>query len=106
MRRRSLLNKPYDCELTYIESTGTQYIDTGILLHDVPNTEYKIDIKFMPYSGANCSCYVNAMYEVSPYPGTVLRKSCSNSNYVEWGGHNYNTNFIKINKKIKIELTT
>lgn len=36
--------KPYDAEIEYLESTGAQYIDTGVIL----NNDYGIDITFAP----------------------------------------------------------
>lgn len=37
---------PYDAEVEYIESTGTQYIDTGV----VASSAYKVEIRFTPYA--------------------------------------------------------
>ena len=34
---------PYDAEIEYLESTGTQYIETGI----IPNYQTKVQFKFM-----------------------------------------------------------
>ena len=65
---------PYDAEIEYLESTGTQYIDTGIKFHETDNINYRIDVKVYVYSTAsNYSCIINNMYEKAPYPGTVLR---------------------------------
>ena len=49
MRRRALLKKnlPYDSQITYIESTGTQWID--LLYHVNPNMEFYWDMKFTPF---------------------------------------------------------
>ena len=38
---------PYDAEVEYLESTGTQYIDTGVIL----DSTYGIDISFAPMEG-------------------------------------------------------
>lgn len=43
----------YFRELEYIESTGTQYIDTGF----VPNSNTSIEMKFSNYSTANATLY-------------------------------------------------
>lgn len=49
LRRRALLGKslPYDAEVTYIESDGTQWID--LLYHVNPNTEFYWNMKFTPF---------------------------------------------------------
>jgi len=66
-------------QITYIESNGTQCINTGIKLYDSSPVNYKIDVKFIGYStGTDLGVYINAMREVSPYPGTVLRKGTIN----------------------------
>ena len=40
---------PYDAEVEYLESTGTQYIDTGVIL----DSTYGIDICFAPMESAS-----------------------------------------------------
>lgn len=46
MRRRMMMNKalPYDAEIEYLESTGTQWIDTGI----VPTINTEARVKWSP----------------------------------------------------------
>ena len=69
--------KPYDAEVEYLESTGTQYIDTGI----VPTSDISFEIEFQQVSFtyryvpvAHCGEYYNssdtfgfAIYDNSPY---------------------------------------
>lgn len=40
---------PYDAEVEYLESTGTQYVDTGVIL----DSTYGIDILFAPMESAS-----------------------------------------------------
>ena len=44
LRRRELLlgGKPYDAEIEYLESTGTQYIDTGVALCENDTLEIEL----------------------------------------------------------------
>ena len=60
-RRRQMGDKglPYDCEVEYLESTGTQYIDTRIIMHG-DTSEFR-----MTYSGKTdeyFSCGVRQSY--------------------------------------------
>ena len=41
--RKMMKRLPYDAEVEYLESTGTQWIDTEI----IPNSDYGFEIKFM-----------------------------------------------------------
>jgi len=46
-RRTVIANKPYDAEIEYLESTGTQYIDTGIdFYYKTQDIEIGIDVLF------------------------------------------------------------
>jgi hypothetical protein len=47
-RRKVVRQLPYDAEIEYLESTGTQYIDTGI----TPGNTYGYEVKF----------YINNMF--------------------------------------------
>lgn len=80
----------YDAEITYIESNGTQFIDTGILLFDTSDVNFSIEFKanILGRSGGY-STYgnvINAMYEVSPYPGFVYRVSNESVNTLQLSG--------------------
>lgn len=48
-------NKPYDSEVEYLESTGTQYIDTGIV---IDSTNYSIVSKAMLLNNRSSLCFV------------------------------------------------
>jgi len=76
--RRRLMGgdkKPYDARILYLESTGTQYIDLGLQLFTKSSGDLLFEVKVnVPGSGqTDNACILNAMYEVSPYPGAVLR---------------------------------
>jgi len=61
--------------LEYIESSGTQYIDTGF----TPNQNTRVDVKFVPLSSSNDGVYVfgsgtsstNRAFELYPWNGTL-----------------------------------
>ena len=73
-------NLPYDAEIEYIESSGTQYINTGIKLFEsggLTTLEFSMDV-YVNTGQADYSCIVNAMKEANPYPGVVIRTSGDN----------------------------
>jgi len=74
-RRRELgYILPYDKEIEYLESSGTQCIDTLVQLYTGEEATYEIDIKaYQPAGVTNQSIILNTMYEVKPWPGVVLR---------------------------------
>lgn len=45
---------PYDAEIEYIESSGTQYIDTGV----VASSAYKVDVRFYPIAHSGYSTII------------------------------------------------
>lgn len=66
---------PYDAQIEYIESTGTQYINTGIKLFEsggLTTLEFSMDV-YVNTGQSEYSCIVNAMKEAAPYPGVVIR---------------------------------
>ena len=76
--RRRMPNKgstSYDYEVDYLESTGTQYIDLGLQLFTKSSGDLLFEVNVnVPGSGqTEYACILNAMYEVSPYPGIVIR---------------------------------
>lgn len=70
-------------KLEYIQSSGTQYIDTGF----IPNQDTRIDLKFVPLNVSNDGVYVfgsgisstNRAYELYPWNGTFQSNFGSNS---------------------------
>lgn len=44
MANRVICTRPYDCEIEYLESTGTQWIDTGIIGNNTCKVEIKVCI--------------------------------------------------------------
>lgn len=57
--------KAYDAEVDYLESTGTQYIDTGIvpLLTDV----HHVDFQYLDISTDYTSVYGSLLTDITPY---------------------------------------
>lgn len=88
-RRRMLMTVlPYDAEVEYIESTGTQYINTGIKLFEsggLTTLEFSMDV-YVNTGQTVCSCIVNAMKETDPYPGVVIRTFYDNKIQIARGG--------------------
>ena len=81
-------NKPYDAEVEYLESTGTQYIDTGAILNSESDI---IDIDFMITQGSSNTkgvfgCRLNASSN-----NISILKSSSNSIVVDVNNGNYST---------------
>lgn len=58
---------PYDAEVEYLESTGTQYIDTGYVMKSL--TKYKID--FSCTSSSSASKMLFGMYSLRSADGTI-----------------------------------
>lgn len=75
-------------KLEYISSTssGAQYIDLGIKLYEIENNTYDIAIKFnlkgSGYDNPAMPTMFGCQKDVSPYPGTFIRKRES-SNQVQ-----------------------
>lgn len=74
-------------ELEYIESTnnGLQYIDVGIRLYEVLNTQYDIAIKFNMYSTqaeSQATIFSCQDPNANPWPGTYIRKE-KNTNRIQ-----------------------
>lgn len=71
---------PYDAEVEYLESTGTQYIDTGAIWY---GDDYEIQIDFfltdstfiggnVPFGAQDSLTLCALLFQGSPYNGTVL----------------------------------
>lgn len=82
-RRRMMMGgsaKPYDAEVEYLESTGTQYIDTGATWfgddYEIRINFFLTDSTFVSHNvafGAQDSLTLLALlFQISPYNGTVL----------------------------------
>lgn len=82
----------YDAEIEYLQSTGTQYINTGIKLFENSPTSLEFSVKAFVNTGqSNNSVIFNAMKEIHPYPGIVLRVR-SNNIHVAVGNDSNPTN--------------
>lgn len=74
-RRRYMGGKslPYDYEVEYLESTGTQWINTDVYAHDTIGIELKVipstSLQDIPVFGSNSSMYGagGGSYHVTPY---------------------------------------
>ena len=64
---------PYDAEIEYLESTGTQWINTGIKLLENATGILRFRCKGLINDGGSLPTLVNAMKEVRPWPGFCLR---------------------------------
>lgn len=70
---------PYDAEVEYLESTGTQYINTGVHLFTESPTSLEITMKVdVSTSQSIYSVILGSMKEQSPYPGIVIRTNSNN----------------------------
>lgn len=86
-RRRMMMGgsaKPYDAEVEWIESTGTQYIDTGVLMNtltDEMRLEYLITNKtnFCGVAGARLGASSRSV--TVSYNGNIASIDCTNSDY-------------------------
>lgn len=81
-RRRVMGGKlPYDAEVEYLEGSGTQWINTGVQLYDSDNVDYAFEIKFIiDVNSERNETLLNAMREVLPYPGMLLRHNWEEEN--------------------------
>lgn len=71
---------PYDAEIEYLESTGTQYINTDIKLFEyggATTVEFSMDV-YVNTMQARQNTIVNAMLERRPFPGIVIRTNGGN----------------------------
>lgn len=73
---------PYDAEVTYLESTGSEYINCGVKLCEIAGVTVTMEIDFAVSKGetTNNAVVLNSMKEVSPYPGFVFRKEGNTQN--------------------------
>lgn len=88
---------PYDAQVTYLESTGTQYINTGIY----PTSDYTFDCKVTTtvdkyncvywgvrsggtYSSNNLQCYLNSNGTVTDSSKRIHLYSTKTSNSSNW----------------------
>lgn len=69
LRRRAMMTGgatlPYDAEVEYLESTGTQYIDTGRVFDS--RYKYELTIGYFANNGAGFRCF-GARSQYSPRP--------------------------------------
>jgi uncharacterized protein YjdB len=105
----SVSASPYT-ELEYIESTssGGQYIDLGIKLYETLNNWYDIAIKFIlkgnGKDGNQQATMFGCQKDVSPWPGTFIRRSSNNvvGRYI--GGTVKDNTIGSVNSSTPIEL--
>ena len=92
------VGRPYDAEVEYLQSSGTQYIDTGVK----PTNNYTFDTKVAAtvsnnnctywgcrssgtYSSSNSQCYLNSNTSASNATNKKIRLvSTSNSSTANW----------------------
>lgn len=95
-------------ELTYIQSTTNQYIDLNILLYDVLNKQYDVQLKFNvqgPGSDQTQATLFGCQSEASPWPGTFIRLSQPTATNVTGryiGGSSKDNNLGSINTDIEL----
>jgi hypothetical protein len=79
--------KPYDAEIEYLESTGTQYIDTGIM--PTEGSEFVIDLYIPPGTIAN-RLIIGSVNEgtTSGNYALWLRTYTGGGTYASWGKGN------------------
>lgn len=77
---------PYDSQIEYLESTGTQYIDTGI--SGGTNVEYSVDFQFLSGSSRQ---YQHMFGSVQPpeAPKLYYGNSSDNGLRIQYNGNNY-----------------
>ena len=85
INRRRVMGKrlPYDAEIEYLESSGTQYINTDIKLFEyggATTVEFSMDVYVNTGQRGQCTI-VNTMLERHPYPGIVIRTNGNNIYY-------------------------
>ena len=90
IRRRGMMagkTLPYDAEIEYIESTGTQWIDTGV----APVNIGKLSSNFMPFSTGNYSTFSGARNGNND-PGSLQIRVGNASKLVYIGANSGNNN--------------
>ncbi len=89
-------------ELEYIESTGTQYIDTGVKLYD--NQNHEITIDFVPTEFYNYNTLYGSTYDADTFEGWIYSSGqlASRYDYARYGNDNQillNTRYLYYLKK-------
>lgn len=69
---------PYDAEVEYLESSGTQYIDTGVVWESVTTAKIEVTVQYTQTSGRQITCGA----------GTAFYFGC-NANRWEWAYGRY-----------------
>ena len=88
---RVIYTKPYDAEVEYLESTGIQYIDTGI----IPTSEYKYEVTVS--KTADNTAEVVPLGSWNAWQNAMFGSDIKNSTvgiYILWGGGSHQTNII------------
>ena len=82
--------RPYYCEVEYLESTGTQYIDTGVVFSDSSHT-YKWDIGAQAVNTSNKNYnWFCGFFEGSAYSAGVYADTTTNYNFYAVGTYYQN----------------
>ena len=67
---------PYDAKIEYLESTGTQFIDTGLKLCSGIYNNFRIEAKIKSCAKVNVTrqaVILACVLEKKPYPGFIIR---------------------------------
>lgn len=78
VNRRRVMGKslPYDAEIEYLESTGTQFIDTGLKLCSGIYNNFRIETKIKSCAKVDATrlaVILACVREQSPFPGFIIR---------------------------------
>ena len=85
-------------ELDYIQSSGTQYIDTGVDLSN-HNTSYEIDLDFMYLNDESVHAYFFGTQEsISPFKYAFFR---TYSSEIQWSLWDYETQSLSMNRNTR-----
>lgn len=78
VNRRRVMGKrlPYDAEIEYLESTGTQFIDTGLKLCSGIYNNFRIETKIKSCAKVDVTrmaVILACVLEKNPFPGFIIR---------------------------------
>lgn len=76
-------SSPLYSQIDFIESTGTQYIDTGLIVNKSDSYEYIIDANFSNYAWGGANGYLQFNSSISQNKRTTFRVVYNGSNHVE-----------------------
>lgn len=76
-------SSPLYSQIDFIESTGTQYIDTGLIINKSDSYEYIIDANFSNATWGGANGYLQFNSQISQNKRTTFRVVYNGSNHVE-----------------------